>query len=85
MTKIIGYIVMEHCQDYEQALAIDHDPRYPPEGLLDWSDKAKTLFPSRRSARAAINRTHHFEKAFGDCRLPKRALCKIVAVVAAPA
>ncbi len=76
-----GYLVMEHCEDWEQPLRIDERKDLPPGGILDWKgSKAATVFRSRKGARAAIERTHHYARAFGLKDLPERAFCKIVPV-----
>lgn len=67
--RVTGYIVFERGQDYEQALHVKQDDRkFPPGGVLDWCTSGRTpatLFFTHQDARAAINRTEHYCKAFG--------------------
>lgn len=77
------YIVMEQCDDYQQALVIRSDSHYPLGGILDWaaSDKEpRAVFPDRATARAAINRTEHYRLAFASNTLPERRYCVIVPI-----
>jgi len=84
MSETLGYIVMEQCEDYKQALVLRTDKAYPPGGLLDWphTDKEpRAVFPNRASARAAIVRTEHYRLAFGEVhRWPERRFCVVVPV-----
>ena len=85
MRKPTGYIVMEFCDDYEQALRLKHDAQTPPLGVLDWGTPA-ALFATRADARAAIARTEHFSKAFGVPQngapgsMPAKKDCRITPV-----
>lgn len=83
--KPLGYIVMESCEDYEQALVLRTGAALPPGGILDWSDRkpqeARAVFSSRRAARAAIVRTEHYRLAFGRTNLPEQRLCTVVPAV----
>jgi len=81
--KPIGYLVMEDCEDFVQPLVLMHDKRYPPEGVLDWTNKRPvTLFPSRAEAMEAVKRTEYFRLAFSLDSLPQKRFCKIVPVTA---
>lgn len=77
------YVVIEFCEDLEQILALYTDKDLPPGGILVWAEGRlkRTVFPDRKSARAAIERTHHYAKAFGRDDLPDRSSCKIEPVV----
>lgn len=77
-----GYVLFEHCEDYEQALRIETGPDMPPAGVLGWrgNGQAATVFRTRQEARAAIERTHHWAKAFGREDYPEKRHCKVVAV-----
>ena len=79
--KLIGYMVMERCENYEQALLLRTGPTYPDGGVLDWAAndrEARTVFPDRQSAKAAIIRTEHYRLAFSRTDLPERKFCVIV-------
>lgn len=79
-TKILGYFVLEVCDDYEQVLGLDNAGAAKPlGGILEWTTGPRALFPDRKSARAAINRTENYRLAFGT-QHPERKLCRIVAV-----
>lgn len=80
MAKHAGYVVVEHCDDYEQILGLVIADGYPPGGVLDWTKGPRAMFPSRAEARAAIVRTDHYRLAFG-ARLPERKLCRIDPIV----
>ncbi len=82
--KIIGYVVVEYGNsgEWEQPLCLEHDEKYPSDGLLDWCDFSKRdrihLFPNRASARDAIERTESYTRAFGyGDNMPRRANCKV--------
>lgn len=87
--KPIGYIVMESCEDYEQALVLRTGAALPPGGILDWSDRrpqeARAMFGTREEARAAINRTEHYRLAFGLTNLPEKKFCSVAPVSLAAA
>jgi hypothetical protein len=80
--KPTGYLVMETCDDYEQALCIRADKAYPEGGILDWSTRnsPRAMFGTREAARAAINRTEHYRLAFGRTDLPEKKFCSIAPV-----
>lgn len=84
MSKPIGYIVMESCDDYEQGLRLSLGPALPKGGILNWLDRNTNqpvaVFETRASARAAIERTEHYRKAF-DSSHPERKNCRITPVV----
>jgi hypothetical protein len=82
MSKVIGYFVLEFCEDYEQVLGVKTGPAMPPGGVLDWTDGPRALFASRDEARKAISRTEHYRLAFG-ANLPEKAQCKVAPVSAA--
>lgn len=79
------YVVIEICEDYEQILSLVRQAGYPEDGILEWPDINKpkaTVFASRKDARAAIDRTHHYAKAYGlENHLPDKKLCVIRPVV----
>ena len=81
--KLIGFVVIECCEDYEQILAVEHGPGLPKEGLLTWAGiHRRTVFPTRAEARAAIDRTEHYRLAFGLVEsYPYKSLCRIDSVV----
>jgi len=81
--KTIGYVVIEGCEDYEQILALNMANTLPPGGLLEWPTKRlkSCVFPTRKDARAAIERTHHYAKAYGLTDLPERQYCIVKPVV----
>lgn len=79
----LQFSVLEHCDDFEQLLALRVDAGTPALGVLDWRKKNHpgTLFGTRAAARAAITRTEHYRKAFGlGDQLPLAKNCKIVPV-----
>ena len=80
-----GFVVIEGCEDYEQILALDTSDRMPSGGVLVWAEgkHKRAVFPDRKSARAAINRTYHYAQAFGDNKLPEKQYCKVEPVVPA--
>lgn len=80
--KNTGYLVMESCEDYEQALRLIHGEAIPKGGILDWAEKnqPRALFASRADARAAIERTEHYRLAFGNEQLPEKRYCSIAPV-----
>ena len=79
--KPTGYVVIEYCDDYEQILALNADERFPPGGILEWATGAKSMFPDRAAARAAISRTDHYRLAFGRKDLPEKKMCRIERIV----
>lgn len=80
-----GFIVIEYCDDYEQVLALDTSDGMPSGGVLVWAygKHKRAVFSDRKSARAAITRTYHYAKAFGNIDLPEKQYCKIEPVVPA--
>jgi hypothetical protein len=76
-----GFIVIEKAEDFEQPLGLEHGKNIPAGGLLVWTDGARAVFPDRKSAREAINRTDHYQKAFDSTDYPVAIFCKIVPVV----
>lgn len=87
MTKPLGYLMMESCEDYEQALVLRTGPNLPPGGILDWSNgkhrmEQRAVFATAQQARAAIYRTDHYRLAFDRGHtLPEKAQCRVVPVV----
>ena len=89
MTKPLGYLVMESCLDYEQALVLRTGDGLPPGGILDWAagtprQEPRAVFASAAQARAALTRTEHYRLAFGRTGangLPEKAQCRVVPVV----
>lgn len=77
-----GYIVIERAEDFEQMLCLATGKNLPPKGILTWHDKGAFghVFPSRAEAHDAINRTHHFAKAFCLKSYPEKSSCMVVAV-----
>ncbi len=84
--KPTGYLVMESCEDYEQALRLLTGSVLPPGGILEWADdrQARTIFATRADARAAIDRTEHYRLAYGATNLPEKRFCKIVPALLLP-
>lgn len=82
--KPIGFLIMEQCEDYEQALHLIVGDTLPTGGILGWagSDRVpRSMFASRQDARAAIDRTEHYRLAFGH-QYPEKRFCRIVPVEA---
>lgn len=77
-----GFVVMESCEDYEQILGLETGEEIPAGGILGWaSDGAtRTVFPDRKLAREAIERTYYYAKAFGYENMPEKKFCKIIKV-----
>lgn len=85
MGKPIGYLVMESCDDYEQALQLLEGETLPRGGILAWATTNKSpraMFASRSDAMDAINRTEHYRLAFGH-DYPKKCYCSIVPIASA--
>ena len=81
--KATGYLVMESCDDYEQALALLVGDKLPPGGVLGWAGaKPVALFSCRYDARNAIDRTEHYRLAYGRPDMPEKKQCRVVAVAA---
>jgi hypothetical protein len=75
--SMVGYVVVERCDDYEQVLGLKHADNYPLAGVLDWADKGY-LFDTRAEAREAISRTEHYRLAFDrGPSLPEKCFCTI--------
>lgn len=75
------YIVVEYCEEFEQALALRQDKGQPSRGLLDWGAPV-ALFPSRIEAKAAIERTEHYRLAFDqETMWPEKKYCKVVPAI----
>lgn len=83
MRRPTGFLVVEYAEDFEQTLKIENGDTLPPGGVLDWRDKrdSAALFPDRKTASDAIDRTEHYRLAFGTNH-PERKRCKIVPVAA---
>lgn len=82
MDKHAGYFVTEQTEDFEQVLGLDCGPHLPVGGILKWTSGPRALFPSRQSARKAINRTEHYRLAFSE-NCPERKHCRIDPVIIA--
>lgn len=84
VAKVIGYMVFEVSEDFEQALRLLRGDTLPADGILEWREgrQPAALFPTRGDARDAIERTEHYRLAF-DANLPERKFCKIVPVAMA--
>lgn len=84
--KKFGWMVMEACEDFEQALGLITGDALPPGGVLAWTNGPRFVFQSPGSARAAIKRTEHLRLAFGDTAVPgvgfvpARQFCRVVAL-----
>lgn len=79
----VGFAVIESAENYEQVLSLVVRPELPPLGILEWSDNRdlRTVFLSRAEARAAIQRTTAYAKAFvKEEQLPQAKYCTIVPV-----
>ncbi len=61
---LVGCLVMESSEDFEQGLTLREDSGLPPGGILDWHSHSVFLFPSHLEARAAIERTEHYRLAY---------------------
>ena len=74
-----GFVVIESCENFEQILCLEQSDNRPLEGILTWPGEGfdRHIFPDRKSARAAIERTHHYAKAFGYSNMPEKQFCKI--------
>lgn len=81
--KATGYLVMEFCEDYEQALGLMTGSALPEDGVLNWTSGMVAMFASRIDARKAIDRTEHYRLAF-DANLPEKKLCRVVPIAAVP-
>ena len=74
-----GYVVVDRCEDWEQILCLETSDYVPSEGILCWPGEGfnRHIFIDRKQAREAINRTHHYAKAFGYTNMPEKTNCKI--------
>lgn len=84
--KPTGFLVMESCDDYEQALTLLTHDTLPTGGILDWADRtgSRAMFSNRADAKKAIDRTEHYRLAYGRTDLPEKSLCRVVPIVAVP-
>lgn len=81
MVVVDRYVVVEQCEDWEQGLGLRTGGNLPAGGVLEWASDTRNvvaMFRTRSAARAAINRTHHYSKAFGLPDMPQRENCKVV-------
>ena len=95
MKRPAGFVVIERCEEWEQVLALELGAALPPLGVLTWAEDdgkppLRTVFATRKAARAAIERTEHYRLAWGDAitseqQVPEKALCFIQPVAFAPA
>lgn len=74
-----GYVVVESCEHYEQFLCLAIEGGLPDGGLLTWRGEGYVyhIFPNRKEARAAIDRTHYYAKAYNIDSMPEKKYCKI--------
>lgn len=74
-----GYVVIEACEDYEQVLCLETGDNKPKDGILCWPDEGfdRHIFTDKKQARAAINRTYHYAKAFEYTNMPEKTYCLI--------
>lgn len=82
LTKVIGFLVVDACEDWEQALTLEVTPAQVT--VLDWPVhplESPALFPSRALARAAIRRTGAWRVLIGKPDMwPDPKSCVIRAV-----
>lgn len=78
--KRIGYLVIEKCDEYEQPLGLTFGTGLPEKGILEWTDSDRALFPDRKAANSAINRTEHYRLACERTDLPEKKLCQVIPV-----
>ena len=71
---------MDSCEDYEQALGLREGEHLPDGGILEWTEKDRAMFDSRKTAFEAIQRTEYYRKAFSDNQIPEKKFCKIVPI-----
>ncbi len=87
--KVVGFLVVDSCEEWALPLRLVHDEGMPESGILSWQDTSRdavSLFQTRASARAAIQRTHHWGLAVGAPGMwPSRLGCKVVPVRVVPA
>ena len=76
--KHLGYIIIEHCENYEQPLGLRTGKELPPGGLLEWTDGPRAVFQTRKAAWAAVERTDCYRRAFNRTDLPEKRFCKAV-------
>ena len=74
-----GYVIIEMCDNFEQILCLVINENTPPKGLLTWSGDGfdRHVFSSRKLAREAIERTHHYAMAYEEPSMPEKKFCKI--------
>jgi hypothetical protein len=76
----IGFIVFEQDDEcnFEQALKLITGDDVPRKGILAWKNQRESaaVFPTRKEARAAIDRTEHYRLAYEN-NSPQRKNCKI--------
>ena len=80
---ILGYLVMERCEEWEQPLALERGPSLPPGGLLVWANRVSepvALFETRALAMEAVVRTDHYRLAYQSLRHPEKRFCVVVPV-----
>lgn len=77
-----GYMVIDSCEEYEQILCLEKGDGLPENGVLTWPNGGldRIIFPDKKSARKALQRTHYYALAFGRTDMPDKAWCKIVGV-----
>lgn len=82
--KAAGYLVMESCEDHEQALALETGDSLPAGGVLVWAEGSlmRAMFESRQDARTAIDRTEHYRLAYGYRNMLEKRFCRVVPVAA---
>lgn len=77
-----GCIVIESCEDYEQILCLETGDNLPLGGILCWPNEGfeRHVFSERKLARSAIERTHHYAKAYSQRDMPERKCCSVKAI-----
>ena len=66
--KRIGMIAMDMGPDgLGQLMTLRTGSEHPRGGIIDWCDDNEPafVFPDRQEAKAAIERTYHYKRAFG--------------------
>lgn len=89
--KPIGYLVMESCEEFEQALALRSvEIDGASATVLTWTDARNfaALFMDRMEAKRAIRRTERYRLALvslglDSVNVPTGSFCKVVPVAAA--
>ena len=81
--NVLGFVVMDQCEEHEQVLALDESDGMPPGGVLEWAGNGRlprrVLFRNRSDARSAIKRTDHYRQAFGTDH-PEAKYCRVEAI-----